>query len=58
MKSWTEQLLHTEKLFGYLLTKNDNSSDIVSKLIDFKKDDINNKYAVYKDSGLPTLIKL
>ena len=58
MKTWTEQLLHGEKLFGWLLTKNDKSSDIISKLIEFNKNEINNKFAIIKDGGLPTLIKL
>jgi hypothetical protein len=55
---WTEQLLGNEKLFGWLLTKDDNSSKVISNLINFNKNEINVNYVVYKDNLIPTLIKI
>jgi hypothetical protein len=55
---WTEQLLGSEKLFGWLLTKDDNSSKVISNLINFNKNEINVNYVVYKDNLIPTIIKI
>jgi hypothetical protein len=55
---WTEQLLGNEKLFGWLLTKDDNSSKVISNLINFNKNEINVNYVVYKDNLIPTIIKI
>jgi hypothetical protein len=55
---WAEQLVHSEKLFGWLLTKDIKSSNVVERMIDFTKDEIDKKYSVYIDKLLPTLILL
>jgi hypothetical protein len=55
---WTEQLVNSEKLFGWLLTKDTNSSKVIKRMIDFTKDEIDKKYAVYVDEHVPTLILL
>jgi hypothetical protein len=55
---WTEQLVHSEKLFGWLLTKDSNSSKVIKRMVDFTKDEIDKKYAVYADEHVPTLILL
>lgn len=57
MKTWTKQLIESNKLFGWLISNN-QKNETHQTLIEFKKEDINNKYGIYYDNIIPTIFKL
>lgn len=58
MKKWTQQLVETEKLYGWLVSYRKRDDKICKVLINFKKEDVNLKYFIFENNIIPTLIKL